>query len=164
MNKFVIIIVSFFIISSSAAQSVKKVKIEELEAYIKNSDHPLVVSFWATWCGPCVREIPWLQEAVAKKQDKKVEFILVSLDFREAFPNKISEFVKQKNFNATHFWLDETNADHFCPKIDAKWEGGIPANLFVNNSTGYHKFFQRQLTDRQAEMEVELLVAGENVK
>ena len=164
MKKFLLIFISVFIVSCSFAQSVKKVKIEELEAYIKNSDHPLVISFWATWCGPCVREIPWLQEAVAKKQDKKVEFILVSLDFPEAYPKKIEGLVKEKKFTATHFWLNETNADHFCPKIDIKWEGGIPANLFINNKTGYRKFFQRQLTDRQAEQEVGFLVAEGSVK
>lgn len=158
MNKFLIVFVSFFIVSSSFAQSVKKVKIEELESYIKNSDHPLVVSFWATWCSPCIHEIPWIQEAVSKKQDKKVEFILVSLDFKDAYPKKIMQMIKEKNLNATHYWLDETNADYFCPKIDIKWEGGIPANLFINNKTGYRKFFQRQLTDRQAEQEVGLLV------
>ena len=164
MNRSLILFVSIFIFSISHAQTVKKIKIEDLESYVKNSDHPLVLSFWATWCGPCVREIPWIEEAVKKRSDKHVEFILVSLDFPEAFPKKVSEFVKQKNFGATHYWLDETNADHFCPKIDPKWEGGIPATLFVNNKTGYHKFFQRQLTDRQAEQEVELLVAGANVK
>jgi len=158
MNRILIVLVSILIFSAAHAQPVKKIKIEELATYIKNSDHPLVLSFWATWCGPCVREIPWIQEAIKKRADKNVEFVLVSLDFKEAFPNKVSEFVKQKNFVATHYWLDETNADIFCPKIDPKWEGGIPATLFVNNKTGYHQFFQQQLKDRQAEQEVELLV------
>jgi thiol-disulfide isomerase/thioredoxin len=145
--------------STAYSQTVKKVKIEELEAYIKNADHPLVVSFWATWCSPCIHEIPWLQEAVNKHSEKKPELVLVSLDFPEAFPKKIQDFARQKNFVATLFWLDETNADYFCPKIDVKWSGGIPANLFVNNKTGYRKFIQRQVTDRQAMLEVEKMIA-----
>ena len=156
-------IYSFFIVfifsASVNAQAIKKVKIEELETYIKNSNHPLVISFWATWCIPCIHEIPWLQTAVEENRSKNAEYILVSLDFAEAFPKKIEAFIKERNFKARFFWLDETNADIFCPRIDEKWSGGIPANLFVNNKTGYRKFIGRQLTDRQALAEIALLVS-----
>ena len=54
-----------------------------------------------------------MQAAVEKQQDKKVELVLVSLDFREAYPKTITDFVTQRNFKASHYWLDETNADHF---------------------------------------------------
>ncbi|MBC7849266.1 MAG: TlpA family protein disulfide reductase [Chitinophagaceae bacterium] len=145
---------------SLTAQSVKKVSIGELETYIKQSKNPLVISFWATWCGPCVREIPWLESEVAKKKSDSVELILVSLDFPEDYPKKINSFITQKKFNATHFWLNETNADIFCPPIDPRWSGSIPANLFINNRTGYRQFFQRQLTDRQVEIEVGKVVKG----
>jgi thiol-disulfide isomerase/thioredoxin len=144
--------------SFSYSQQVKKVKIAALMEYIQKSDHPLVVSFWATWCAPCVEEIPWLQTAVEKYKDDKVELVLVSLDFAPSYPKKITEFVQQNKFTATFFWLNETNADEFCPKIDARWGGSIPANLFMNNKTGYRRFFDRQLTDRQAEPEVKKLV------
>lgn len=140
-------------------QEVKKVKMTDLEAYIKNSDHPLVVSFWATWCAPCVEEIPWLQEAVEKHKKDGVELVLVSLDFASYYPAKISAFIKEKKFKATFYWLDETNADYFCPFIDPKWDGAIPVTLLVNNKTGYRKFVNRQLTDRQVEPEIKLLIA-----
>ncbi len=158
MIKVFSILFLFFLCSNVDGQNVKKVKIDALESYINSSDHPLVISFWATWCAPCLHEIPWLQDAVEKQREKKVEYLLVSLDFTEAYPKKIVHFIKQRNFNATFFWLDETNADHFCPKIDEKWSGGIPANLFVNNKTNYRKFIGRQLTERQAIAETELLV------
>jgi thiol-disulfide isomerase/thioredoxin len=158
MKKFLSIACFFFFAVHGIGQAVKKLKIEELESYIKTSDHPVVLSFWATWCAPCIHEIPWLQAAIEKQRDQKVEYVLVSLDFPDAYPKKIAGFAKQMNFTATLFWLDETNADHFCPKIDEKWSGGIPANLFINNKTGYRKFIGRQLTDRQAIVETELLV------
>lgn len=158
MNRFIAIIAMLVFSVTVAGQTIKKVKIEELGSYIKKSDHPLVISFWATWCLPCIHEIPWLQAAIKQQQGKKVEYILVSLDFTEAYPHKIDAFAKQQKFEATLFWLDETDADHFCPRIDEKWSGGIPANLFVNNKTGYRKFIGRQLTERQAVLETELLV------
>lgn len=148
-----------FLTISGFSQTVKKLKIDQLISYIDSSDHPLVVSFWATWCAPCVEEIPWLQAGVEKYKNEKVELVLVSLDFDSEYPTGLQSFIKKKNFNATFFWLDESNADYFCPKVDEKWSGGIPATLFINKSTGYRKFFERQLTDRQVEPEIKLLIA-----
>lgn len=144
---------------SGFTQTVRKVKIDELISHIDSSEHPLVVSFWATWCAPCVEEIPWLQAGVEKYKNEKVELLLVSLDFDTEYPNGLRNFIKKKNFKGSFFWLDESNADYFCPKVDAKWSGGIPATLLINKQTGYRKFFERQLTDRQVEPEIKLLVA-----
>ena len=143
---------------TNSAQQVKKVKIDEIEQIIQKSDHPVIISFWATWCIPCIHEIPYFQETVKKYENKDVELVLVSLDFKESFPNVIESFIKKRNFQASFYWLNETNADHFCPKIDPKWDGSIPATLFVNNKTNYRKFYDRQVTPMQVEAEVKMLV------
>jgi thiol-disulfide isomerase/thioredoxin len=151
---------SCFLLFTSAVfcQEVKKMKITDVEAYIKNSDHPVVVNFWATWCAPCVEEIPYFIETVKKYNADRVELVLVSLDFPNYYPKLINDFIKKKQFSATFFWLHETNADYFCPKIDTKWDGTIPVTLLVNNKTGYRTFFNRALTDRQIELEISKLV------
>jgi thiol-disulfide isomerase/thioredoxin len=136
------------------SQKVKKVQIGDIEDIIQKSEHPVIISFWATWCAPCLKEIPYFQETVKKYADQKIELVLVSLDFRESYPSALESFVKKKNFEASLYWLNETNADFFCPKIDPKWDGGIPATLFVNNKTNYRKFYERQLTPLQVEAEV----------
>lgn len=105
-----------------------------------------------------MEEIPWLQEAVQNHKEDSVELILVSLDYQNFFPKKIGEFVKEKKYKATFWWLNETNADLFCPVIDAKWDGSIPCTLLVNNKTGYRKFVMRQMTDRQVEPEMKKLL------
>ena len=142
----------------SSAQQVKGVKIGEIEEIIHKSDHPVVISFWATWCLPCIHEIPYLQETVKKYQDKNVELVLVSLDFKESFPSVIEAFVRKNQYQASFYWLNETNADQFCPRIDPKWDGSIPATLFVNNKTSYRKFYDRQLTPLQVEAELKAQV------
>ena len=151
---------SYFILLTSIvfSQTIRKVKITEVEEYVKNSDHPIVLNCWATWCAPCVEEIPYFMQTVKKYSDQKVELLLVSLDFASSYPTKIQEQIKKKKFDATFFWLNETNADYFCPRIDPKWDGTLPSTLFVNPKTGYRQFFGRPLTDRQVELEVKKLV------
>jgi thiol-disulfide isomerase/thioredoxin len=159
MIRIFFIAVLMLVAGVAVSQPLRKVKIGEVDEYIKNSKHPVMVSFWATWCAPCVEEIPWLQEAAEKHKKDSVELVLVSLDFATYYPKKITDFIKEKNFKATFLWLDETNADFFCPVIDPKWDGTIPVTLLVNNKTGYRKFVNRQLTDRQVEPEVKRLIS-----
>ncbi|HEY0680652.1 MAG TPA: TlpA disulfide reductase family protein [Chitinophagaceae bacterium] len=141
-----------------SGQVIKKIKAEELADYIRNSNHPLIVNFWATWCAPCIAELPYFQEEVKKYADQKAELVLVSLDFADAYPVQISNFIKKKKFEATFFWLNESDADHFCPVIEPKWTGSIPSTLFINNQKGFRKFYERQLTHPQFVLNMQELV------
>src|SRR5574343_479958 len=102
---------------------------------------PLVVNFWASWCKPCIQEIPWFEKSVAALKEKKVKLVLVSLDFPEDYPKVIQEFAKKNGYQSKIVWLDETDADYFCPKIDISWQGAIPATVLVNNKKKFRKFY-----------------------
>jgi thiol-disulfide isomerase/thioredoxin len=138
---------------------VQKIKITDLEAYIAASDHPVIVNFWATFCVPCVKEIPYFQRTVAHYKDQNVELVLVSLDLPDYYPEKIGDFVKKQGYTARILWLNETNADYFCPRVDPRWTGGIPCSLFINNKTHYRRFFDRQLTEPQVDLEIKAMIA-----
>jgi thiol-disulfide isomerase/thioredoxin len=140
---------------------VQKMKITELESYIAASDHPIIVNFWATFCVPCVKEIPYFQSTVAHYKDQNVELVLVSLDLPDYFPEKIGDFVKKQGYTARILWLNETNADYFCPRVDPRWTGGIPSSLFINNKTHYRRFFDRQLTEPQVDLEIKEMIASQ---
>ena len=144
---------------ASTTPAVKKIKITDLERTIAQSDHPLIVNFWATFCVPCNKEIPYFQSTVAHYQEQGVELILVSLDLPDYYPARIATFAQGRGFTATMLWLDETDADYFCPRVDPRWTGGIPCSLFINNKTHYHRFFDRQLTEPQVDLEIKEMLA-----
>ena len=145
--------------SNVEGQNIPKWKISDLETYIKNSNKPTVVNFWATFCKPCIAEIPHFQKLVKQYEKDSVQVLLVSLDMEEMYPAKIKAFADKFKFTAPIVFLDETNADVFCPKIDEKWSGAIPASLFINNRTGYRKFFEEEMSEQKFETELKSLIA-----
>jgi thiol-disulfide isomerase/thioredoxin len=142
-----------------AQPTVQKIKITDLQDYIARSNHPLIVNFWATFCVPCNKEIPYFQSTVARFRDQGVELILVSLDLPDYYPGKIADFARKQGYTAKILWLSETDADYFCPKVDPHWSGGIPSSLFVDNKRHYRRFFDRQLTEPQVDLEIKKMVA-----
>jgi len=158
MKNLFLLTLGIVIAAGAGAQEVKKLSVDELDAYIAKSDKPLVVNFWATWCSSCIEEIPYFISTVKEKYNDQVELLLVSLDVKRYYPQAIRAFVAKKNFAAPIAWLNETNADVFCPRIDSRWGGEIPVTLMVNNNKSYRKFYDRALTQRQLEIELKTLV------
>ena len=151
------VIVLWFVLLAgnvSFSQEIKKVKITDLEKMIAESKTPLIINFWATWCKPCLEEIPYFMEEVKNHVKDSLKLLLVSLDMDDAYPVQIKKTIAKRKITVPVQWLNETNADYFCPKIDPKWSGAIPASLFINNKTGHRKFFEEQLSHENLKKEI----------
>jgi len=149
------------ILVATRGQQIPKWKIEEVvKSFSADNDTTYVVNFWATFCKPCNAEIPDFIRIVDKYKSKKVKLLLVSLDLPSYYPAKIKAFAKQHNYKTNIAWLNETDADRFCPMIDAKWSGAIPATIIVNNKTGYRKFFEDQVVADDFEVALKSAIGG----
>lgn len=145
-----------FLQLSIQAQEIRKMKIDDLENYINSRIEPAVINFWATWCVPCIEEMPWFNKLLGHRKD--VELIFVSVDNEKAFPEKIREMINRQKIRSTLIWLDETNADVFCPRIDKNWSGSIPATLMVNYKRKYRKFIEAQISSSGLRKELRFLL------
>ncbi|HRG81200.1 MAG TPA: TlpA disulfide reductase family protein [Chitinophagaceae bacterium] len=160
MKRILTIICSLLWVGGMHAQEIRAVKATELEKIISETDRPLVINMWATWCVPCIEEIPYFLQEIKKHNEgagtaaDSIRLILVSLDGKENFPKQLKSFVQKRNFSTEILWLDETNADYFCPKLDPKWSGVIPATLFVNPKKGYRNFVEEQLSQEALKREL----------
>ena len=162
---FVFTLMAFVMLANSqnpsGSQSIAKWKIEDVvNSYSAKNDTVYVVNFWATFCKPCNEEIPDFIKIVEKYKSQKVKLLLVSLDLPSYVPVKLPAFIKKNNYKTNHVWLNETNADHFCPMIDAKWSGAIPSTIIVNNNTGYKKFVEDQMSAADLEKALKEAIGG----
>lgn len=158
MKRTVLILVTFFFVLFVSGQDVKKIKITDLEKMIAESKTPLIINFWATFCKPCMEEIPHFQKLGKKYEKDGVKILLVSLDMKDAYPDQVTTFIRKRKILIPTAWLDETNADYFCPKIDISWSGAIPATLFINNRNSYRKFTEEPLSEQQLEEEIRTIL------
>jgi thiol-disulfide isomerase/thioredoxin len=149
MKRTIILLFAIINFVAAGAQSIQKMSPDDLVNYINKADKPLVVSFWATWCSSCVEEIPYFISTIQEKYADRVEILLVSLDIKSYYPEKVKAFAARKQFNVPIAWMSETNADVFCPKIDPNWTGAIPSTLMINNAKQYRKFYEQGLTKFQ---------------
>ena len=161
--KITLLIAALVLSSMAMGQEIRRIKITDLEKTIEESKTPLVVNFWATFCKPCLEEIPYFQEVVRTYKKDSVQLLLVSLDLEDYYPTKLKNFALKQKFTSTIAWLDEFNADYFCPRIDSSWSGAIPATLFVNNRLGYRKFYEEQLSKEKFKKEIMAILGKKRI-
>lgn len=145
MSKLIAVLLFFLLVESAFPQKINKIKINDLVNIIDSTTSPIAINFWASWCKPCIEEIPYFEKEAKNFKDKNLKLILVSLDFEDDFPKHLTNFVKKNKYKSKVFWLNESNADYFCPKVDSTWNGVIPATLLINKKNNYRKFISSQI-------------------
>lgn len=128
------------------SQKVTVYKIDNLLKRIhNNSDTLYIVNFWATWCKPCVAELPDFEKINTEYKTQKVKVLLVSMDFKEDIAKKLKPFIQKNNTVSEVVLLDELNGNEFIDKVSKQWGGAIPATLFTKNNNTVNEFFEKKL-------------------
>jgi len=128
---------------------------DELEEYVfeRGGDTAYVVNFWATWCAPCVKELPYFEELNAKHKDGKFKQILVSLDFEKQIDSRLKPFLLKHDIQSEVVVLLDGKAQNWIDRVDPSWSGAIPITVIYNEG---QRLFYEQEFHSLAELEVEL--------
>ena len=134
--------------------SVKSYTYKELKPLLEKKDNKIyVVNFWATWCGPCVKELPYFEKINKEYADKNVEVLLVSLDFPKQMEKKLIPFIEQKNIQSKVVLLNDINEDVWIKDIDKNWSGAIPVTIIYNKDI--RKFYEQSFDYKALETELQ---------
>lgn len=151
MNLRVFCIVLVFLYSHSPAhtQSVPVIPFEDLDAIINTkNDTTYVINFWATWCKPCVEEMPYFEALHEKYKDDKIKVVLISLDFKSQLDKRVVPFVENRNLQPYVALLDGGNPNDWIDKVDPSWSGAIPATLFISGEK--RRFLEQSFHDLES--------------
>jgi thiol-disulfide isomerase/thioredoxin len=118
----------------------------------RDNDTTYVINFWATWCKPCVEEMPYFEEVQAAYQDQKVQVVLVSMDFERQLESKLKPFLEEWDLQSQVVVITDNKYNNWIDRVDPDWDGAIPVTVIYNAEK--RTFYSDQFADKE-----ELLVA-----
>ncbi len=122
----------------------------------QENDTTYVVNFWATWCKPCVKELPYFEMLGKLYKSKKVKVLLVSLDMESQIKSKLIPFIKKQQLESRVVVLDDVDANSWISNVNAKWTGSIPATIIYNKKK--RLFFEKSFTYKELETQVKRIL------
>ena len=132
------------------AQDISVIKLGQLQQILKSeNERILVVNFWATWCAPCLKELP-LFEKLSDRNDITIRLVSMDMDL-DPDPQKVRNFVSRKKIKSPVLILDERNPNNWIDKLEKNWSGALPATLVINNRNGKRKFVEKELHEGDLE-------------
>lgn len=131
--------------------TVRKISTRQLAQLIGQLHGPAILNFWATWCGPCVDELPLIQRIAKSHRADSLKVILVSLDYADAYPNRIRRFIRVHHLVTPVYWLDLKDPGALVRLVDPGWKGQIPLTLMLDPAHHYRQVYEQEMTPRQWE-------------
>ena len=127
------------------------------EPLLHNNDgKTYVINFWATWCKPCIEEMPHFERINSEYGEKNVEVVLVSLDMPNMWKSRLEPYVEKNKIQSQVVILDDPKQNDWIPKVSEEWGGGIPATLIYNKEK--RTFYERGFTYEELNNELKTFI------
>jgi thiol-disulfide isomerase/thioredoxin len=122
----------------------------------RKNDTLYIYNFWATWCEPCVEELPYFELMQEKYKNAPLKVFLVSLDFPKNIENRLLPFIVKNKIESEVVHLNDPDANAWIEKVNKEWSGAIPATLFIKNDSKL--FFEQSFDEENLEQIIQTLL------
>lgn|GEM_PF-1012774 len=122
--------------ASFEAAPIEAVRMGRLVEKLKASrGHITVLNVWATWCKPCLEEMPELVRFFREYRSKGVRFLSVSADHPDTLADRVRPYIEQQRIPFAVWVVGGESPDELVQAIDPRWQGSLPAT-FVFDASG----------------------------
>lgn len=133
-----------FLPSLLPAQNIHEWTLADFEKRIQNGkDTTYIVNFWATWCRPCVAELPYFEALKAELKEEKICIVLMSVDFPKEKESRLIPFVQKKNLQNEIGLLLDKDENVWINQVAKEWSGALPGTWVWNVGANYRKFYEK---------------------
>jgi len=113
----------------------------------KGKNKTYVINFWATWCKPCVAELPQIEALHDQFSSDELEIVLLSLDFENQIGSHLLPFIEEHKLRSTVSFLDAGKPNEWIDSVEPQWSGAIPFTLILDSTREKRWFFEGQLEE-----------------
>lgn len=126
---------------------------------LQQTDHDTVyvINFWATWCKPCIKEIPYFLALEEKYKASPFSVIFVSVNRPKELAG-VDNFWKRQGIPKNSWLLNAKDPNYFIPAIADEWSGAIPATLIIHPAKQYRAFYEQEFTESALHTIIEPLI------
>jgi len=150
---YIVLILTLISTISMAQKPVPVYDFDGFEPYLqRDNDTTYIVNFWATWCKPCIKELPAFEKLNEDYGSGKVKVLLVSLDFIKHYDTKLIPFIRDRELKSDVLLLNDPRSNRWINRVSPEWSGAIPATVIYRGSK--RGFYERSFTFEELEKEV----------
>jgi thiol-disulfide isomerase/thioredoxin len=144
-RKIILPALALMLYSLTGFAQVKRISLPQLNRRISNADTVYIVNFWATWCAPCVAELPYFDKLQATYRSRPLKVLLISMDFESKY-SSVKAFAAKRQFKCEVFLATRKSDQELIDGVDKNWSGALPGTLIVNAKRGIRQFQEREFT------------------
>lgn len=132
--------------STAGKKTIPIVNYNQLQNSLQtSSDTTYVINFFASWCAPCIKEIPTLVNYSNAHAGEKIKLLFVSVDLKKEYEKNLPSIISKNHITQTVYFLDEPTGN-WISSVDSSWTGSIPATLIMRKS--YKKLIANTITTK----------------
>jgi thiol-disulfide isomerase/thioredoxin len=110
-----------------------------------------IINLWATWCSPCVAELPYFGNIYKRYSKEQVHLYLLNIEGKDMEEKKLKAFFKEKSSSCPVYLLEDGYPTDLEKVLKTEISGALPTTLIYNSNGKTYKKFEMPITEEEIE-------------